>query len=43
MITQFDRLFEDSRDEMIRAHPPDGRLAEQLRNFYEEAMGLRRV
>ena len=43
MIRQFDRLFEDSRDEMVRAHPPDGRLAEQLQNFYEEAMGLRRM
>jgi hypothetical protein len=41
LIRQFDRLFEDSRDEMVRAHPPDGRLAEQLRNFYEEAMSLR--
>jgi hypothetical protein len=37
LIEQFDRFYEDSRQEMIRAHPPDGRLAEQLKNFYREA------
>jgi len=37
LIQQFDRFFQESRNEMVRAHPPDGRLAEQLRNFYREA------
>jgi hypothetical protein len=40
LIQQFDRLFEDSRRDMIRAHPPDGRLVEQLRAFYDEAISL---
>jgi len=39
MIKQFDRTFEDSRAEMVQAHPPDGRLVEQLRRFLDEAMG----
>lgn len=38
LIQQFDRFFEDSRREMLRAHPPDGRFAEQLRNFYHETI-----
>jgi hypothetical protein len=37
LIDQFDRFFESSQLEMVRAHPPDGRVAEQLRGFYEEA------
>ncbi len=40
LINQFDRFFEESHDEMVRAHPPDGRLAEQLRKFYREATGV---
>ncbi len=40
LIQQFDRLFEDSRREMLRAHPPDGRLTEQLRNFFHEAISM---
>ena len=40
LIQQFDRLFDDSRSEMSRTHPPDGRLAEQLRGFYDEAMAV---
>jgi hypothetical protein len=38
MITYFDQLFEDSRLEMIRTHPPDGAILEQLKAFYHEAV-----
>jgi hypothetical protein len=38
LIRQFDRFFEDSRQEMLTSHPPDGRLGEQLRGFYREAI-----
>jgi hypothetical protein len=34
---QFDRLFEESKKDMIQTHPPDGRIAEQLTAFYQEA------
>lgn len=37
LIDQFDRFFEDSRCEMVRAKPPDGQMANQLRSFYQEA------
>jgi len=37
---QFDRLFDDSRREMMRSHPPDGRLVEQLKGFCREATAL---
>ena len=37
LIEQFDRFFEESKNEMIRSHPPDGALLEQLRAFYLEA------
>jgi hypothetical protein len=37
LIGQFDAFFDESRREMVRAHPPDGRLADQLRHFYREA------
>ncbi|EKD33627.1 MAG: hypothetical protein ACD_75C02639G0003 [uncultured bacterium] len=40
LIQQFDRLFDDSRRDMVRTHPPDGRLVEQLKIFYSEATGL---
>jgi hypothetical protein len=40
LIQQFDRFFDGSRRDMVRTHPPDGRLLEQLRNFYREATGL---
>jgi hypothetical protein len=38
LIEQFDRFFEGSRRDMIRTHPPDGRLVEVLREFLDEAM-----
>jgi hypothetical protein len=37
LIQQFDQFFEASRNEMVRSHPPDGRLLEQLRAFLREA------
>jgi hypothetical protein len=37
LIDQFDRFFEESRQAMICSHPPDGRLAEQLRQYCIEA------
>ena len=40
LTQQFDRLFDDSRRDMVRTHPPDGQLLEQLKNFYREATGL---
>jgi hypothetical protein len=40
LIDQFDRFFEDSHAEMVRRHPPDGRLAEQLRAYYAEAVAI---
>lgn len=40
LIGKFDELFDDSRREMARLHPPDGRIVEQLRAFYDEATGL---
>jgi hypothetical protein len=36
-ILQFDSLFDHSLRDMVRTHPPDGRLLEQLRIFYREA------
>lgn len=37
IVGQFDRLFDDSRQDMIRTHPPDGCLVRQLKAFYDEA------
>ena len=37
LIEGFDRLFNESRHEMKRTHPPDGRLVEQLQSIYDEA------
>lgn len=37
LIHEFEQFFEDSRRDMIRTHPPDGRLIEQLKRFYQEA------
>ena len=37
MTEQFDRIFEESRSEMRRTHPPDGRVLEQLKAFFCEA------
>ncbi|MBX7169262.1 MAG: hypothetical protein K1X74_23215 [Pirellulales bacterium] len=39
MIVQFDQLFDSSRGEMLRSHPPDGRLVEQLRGLLASAQG----
>ncbi len=39
LIEMFDTFFEDSFHEMVRAHPPDGRLTEQLHSLYDEARG----
>jgi hypothetical protein len=41
MIQHFDRAFEDSRNEMIQSHPPNGCLVEQLRSFLDEASATR--
>jgi len=41
MITNFDKLYEDSRLEMIRIYPPDGHIVEQLKAFYHEAIAER--
>lgn len=38
LIDQFERLYDDSRREMIRTDPPDGRLVEQMERFYKEAI-----
>ncbi len=40
LIEQFDRFFEASRHHMLRAHPPDGRVAGQLRNSCQEAISV---
>lgn len=37
LIRQFDIHFDVSKTEMLRTHPPDGMLAEQLKGFYSEA------
>lgn len=37
LAQQFDRLFEDSRRDMVRTHPPDGQLIEQLKSMYRMA------
>ena len=37
LAQQFDRLFEDSRRDMARIHPPDGQLLEQLKAGFREA------
>jgi hypothetical protein len=37
LVEQFDNYFEQSLEDMIQNHPPDGQLAEQLRQFYENA------
>ena len=42
MIEQFDRFFASSREDMILARPPDGQVAKQLHEFYEEAMRFER-
>lgn len=39
MIQQFDRFFENSREDMVRTHPPDGRLLQQLIDCYSDATG----
>ena len=39
LTQQFDRFYDGSRRDMIHTHPPDGRLLEQLKNFYREATG----
>ncbi len=39
LIHQFDRFYDGSCRDMIRTHPPDGRLLEQLKIFYREATG----
>lgn len=41
MINNFDKLYEDSRLEMIRIYPPDGRVVEMLKTFYHEAISER--
>jgi hypothetical protein len=38
IISNFDKLYEDSRSEMIRMHPPDGHIVELLKAFYHEAI-----
>ncbi len=40
LIQKFDRLFDDSRRDMVRNHPPDGQLLKQLKSFYREATEL---
>jgi hypothetical protein len=37
LVRQFDRFFEDSRLDMVRTHPPDGLVADQLRACYRDA------
>lgn len=37
---QFDRLFEESKQDMIHIHPPDGQISKQLSMFYKEARSL---
>ena len=39
LVEQFDNNFEQSRQDMIQIHPPDGRLAEQLQKFCDDAGG----
>jgi hypothetical protein len=39
---QFDQFFDDSRRDMIHTHPHDGRIAEQLQSFFDEACALER-
>jgi hypothetical protein len=40
LIKQFDQYFDDSRRDLARAYPPDGRLLEQLRRFFDEATAV---
>jgi hypothetical protein len=40
LCEQFERLFEESRQDMIQNHPPDGRILEQLTKFYQEAISI---
>jgi hypothetical protein len=42
LVKEFDRLFDESQREMLQTHPRDGRIAEQLRGFYEEAKAAKR-
>jgi hypothetical protein len=41
MIKYFDELFEDSRLEMVRLHPNDDGIMDQLKEFYSEAVAVR--
>lgn len=43
IIKKFDKFFKESHDEMISTHPPDGRLVEQLKKFYAEAMSYAKM
>lgn len=40
LISQFDRFFDESKNDMQHTHPPDGRIAEQLQAFFSEASAL---
>jgi hypothetical protein len=40
LILEFDRFFDDSKRDMLHTHPPDGCLAKQLQDFFEEARAL---
>lgn len=41
LTAQYDLFFDESLREMVRSHPPDGRLVEQLRGFYDEAVAAK--
>jgi hypothetical protein len=40
LIDEFDRFFARSRGNMERAHPPDGRLVQQLRSLFDTVQAL---
>jgi hypothetical protein len=42
LIDQFDSFFEDSKRDMKHIRPPDGCIAQQLQEFYDEATNLER-
>lgn len=39
LIEQFDHYFRSSLRDMVRTHPPNGRLLDQLRAYFAEATG----
>ena len=43
LTIQFDQFYDESRCEMKRAYPPDGCLAEQLKEFYKKATSLEKI